>query len=60
MKLLITKLGISPQPPQEYYAKYGRWITHSWLKSIWEKVDKFNVTIEITTMPIDPPREGDK
>jgi hypothetical protein len=60
MELLITKLGISPQPLQESYAKYGKWITHSWLKSIWEKVDKFNITIEVATMPIEPPQEGDK
>jgi hypothetical protein len=60
IELLITELGISPQPLQESYAKYGKWITHSWLKLIWEKVDKFNITIEIATMPIDPPWEGDK
>jgi hypothetical protein len=52
MELLITELGISPQPLQESYAKYGKWITHSWLKLIWENVDKFNVTIEIVNMPI--------
>ncbi len=60
MELLITELDISSQPLQESYAKYGKWITHSWLKLIWEKVDKFNVTIEIVTMPIDPSWEGDK
>jgi hypothetical protein len=59
MELLITEMGISPQPLQESYAKYGKWITHSWLKLIWEEVDKFNVTIEIATMSIEPPREGD-
>jgi hypothetical protein len=31
-----------------------------WLKLIWEKADKFNVTIEIATLPIEPPWEGDK
>jgi hypothetical protein len=35
MELLLTKLGISPQPLQESYAKYGKWITHSWLKLIY-------------------------
>jgi hypothetical protein len=60
MELLIIELGISPQRLQESYAKYGKWITHSWLKLIWEKADNFNVTIEIATMPIDPPWEGDK
>jgi hypothetical protein len=53
-------MGISLQPLQESYATYGKWLTHSWLKSIWEKADKFNVTIDIATLPIEPPREGDK
>jgi hypothetical protein len=61
MELLITKMGISSQPLQEsYYATYGKWLTHLWLKLIWEKADKVNVTIEIATRPIEPPREGDK
>jgi hypothetical protein len=60
MELLITELGISSQPFQEPYGTYGTWITHSWLKSIWEKSHKFNVTIEIANLPIEPPREGDK
>jgi hypothetical protein len=33
---LITELGISSQPFQESYGTYGTWITHSWLKLIWE------------------------
>jgi hypothetical protein len=60
LELLITELGISSQPFQESYGKYGKWITHSWLKLIWEKADKFHVTIEIANLPIEPPREGDK
>jgi hypothetical protein len=59
-ELLITELGISSQPFQESYGKYGKWITHSWLKLIWEKADIFHVTIEIANLPIEPPREGDK
>jgi hypothetical protein len=60
MELLITEMCISSQPLQESYATYGKCLTHSWLKSIWEKADKFNNTIEIATLPIEPPREGDK
>jgi hypothetical protein len=40
--------------------KYGKWVTHSWLRSLWEKVDKFDVTVEIAPIPIDPPRMGDR
>ncbi len=32
----------------------------TWLKSVWEKVDKFWITVEIAPLPICPPREGDK
>jgi hypothetical protein len=60
MELLITELGVSSQPFQESYGTYGTWITHSWLKPIWEKAYKFNVTIEIANLPIEPPLEGDK
>ncbi len=60
MELLITKMGISLQPLQESYATYGKCLTHLWPKLIWEKADKFNVTIEIETLPIEPPWEGDK
>jgi hypothetical protein len=59
-KLLITVLGISSQPFQELYTTYGKWITHSWLKLIWEKVHRFIVTIEIATLPIKPPWQEDK
>jgi hypothetical protein len=59
-ELLITELGISSQPFQELYATYGKWIGHSWLKSIWEKVHRFNITIEIATLPIELPWEWDK
>ncbi len=54
-ELLIIELGISSQPFQESYATYGKWITHSWFKSIWEKACRFNITIEIKTLPIEPP-----
>ncbi len=30
------------------------------MKSIWEKIDKFNITVEIALLPISPPREGNK
>ncbi len=60
MELLLTELGILAQPLQESFVRYGKWITGTWLKSIWEKVDKFRITVEITPLPVCPPREGDK
>ncbi len=60
MELLLAELGISAQPLQESYERYGKWITSTWLKSVWEKVDMFCITVEIAPLPVCPPREGDK
>jgi hypothetical protein len=59
MELLITELGISAQPLCESFLKYGSWVTHTWLQSLWEKVDKFDITVEIAPLPMVPLREGD-
>jgi hypothetical protein len=60
MELHLTEVGISAQPLQESYVPYGEWITGTWLKSIWEKVNKLWITVEIAPLPVCPPREGDK
>jgi hypothetical protein len=60
MELFLTELGISAQLLQESYVRYGKWIMGTWLKSIWEKVDKFHITVEIAPLPVCPPRAGDK
>jgi hypothetical protein len=60
MELLITELGVSSQPLCESFWKYGTWVTHTWLHTLWEKVNKFNITVEIAPLLIYPPQEGDK
>jgi hypothetical protein len=60
MELLITELGISAQPLCKSFLKYGNWVTHTWLQSLWEKVNKLDITEEIAPLPMVPPREGDK
>jgi hypothetical protein len=60
MEILLTKLGLSPQPLQESFITNGKWVRNTWLKSIWEKVDRFDITIEIAPLPIQPPRKGDQ
>ena len=60
MELFLTELGISAQPLQESYERYGKWITSTWIKPVWEKVMKFSITVEIAPLPVSPPREGDK
>jgi hypothetical protein len=56
MELLTRELGVLSQPVGESFLKYGNWVTHSWLQSLWEKVDKFNITVKIASIPINPPR----
>jgi hypothetical protein len=36
MEVLLTNLGMSPQPLQASYADYGIWVTNTWPKSVWE------------------------
>ncbi len=60
MELLITEVGISAQPLCQPFLKYGTWVTHTWWQSLWEKVDKFAITVEIAPLPMVPPRECDK
>ena len=60
MELLITEVGVSAQPLCKSFLKNGSWVTHTWLQSLWEKVDKFDITVEIAPLPMVPTREGDK
>ena len=60
MELLVVELGVSLQPLQESYTKYSSWITHSWLKSLWEKVDLFRIVVEVNNIELVMPREGDQ
>ena len=55
LELLIIELGISSQPFQESFSKYGSRVTLSWLKSVWEKVDSFKVRIQLRSLEINPP-----
>lgn len=61
MELLLgIELGISLQPLQESYKKYGEWVTGGWYKSVWEKLDIFGFHVEINNIPLLLPREGDQ
>ena len=59
MEFLIIELGISLQPLQESYVRYSKFVTHSWLKTLWEKVDMFDFLIEVNNISLKPPRQGD-
>ena len=47
LELLTLEMGISSQPLQESYKRFGSWITEGWFKSLWEKVDMFEITAEV-------------
>lgn len=52
MELLVTELGISLQPLQESYRRYSCFVTNSWLKTLWEKVDMFDFSIEVNNIQL--------
>jgi hypothetical protein len=60
MELFITESGLSLQPLQGPFATYGKLITNTWIRSVWEKASKFDITIKIAPLPICPLREEDK
>jgi hypothetical protein len=45
--LLLVELGMSFQPLQLSYNKFGDMVTTSWLKQVWEKLDRFNVVVMV-------------
>ena len=47
LELLTLEMGISSQPLQESYKRYGPWITAGWFKILWEKVDMVRITVEV-------------
>ena len=59
LELLTLEMGISSQPLQESYKRYGPWITAGWFKSIWEKVDMFGIKVEVCNIPLLQPRKRD-
>ena len=60
MELFIIELGLSTQPLSKNYTVGSHWTTHSWLRSVWEKVHLFHVEVEIGNVKISPPRVEDE
>jgi hypothetical protein len=54
--LLLLELGVSFQPLPSSYQKFSFLATHTWMKMLWEKLDKFNVTIQTAESPLKFPR----
>jgi hypothetical protein len=60
LSLLFVELGLSFQPQQESYKRYGYLVTHTWMKMLWEKSSMFNMqeVIAVAGQPEEYPREG--
>jgi hypothetical protein len=59
MELMVIKGGISNQILAQPFPRYNKWVSHCWLKSVWEKIYFFNLTVEIKTLPLQPSSEND-
>ncbi len=57
MEALIIELGMSLQPLGVKYKTHSAWVTNSWLKFLWEKIDIFNLTVEVNNEDLEQPRE---
>ncbi len=57
MELLVTEGGVSTQILAEPFARYSKWVTHCWLRLVWEKVDRFCLQTEVLELLLGLPRE---
>ena len=62
LEYMILELGVSFQPLQLSYKKYSKRLTDCWLKSLWEKCQKFGVVVTFHhhEQELQMPRDGDK
>ena len=57
MELMMIKLGMGTEPFWLDYSKYGRMVTESWLKSLWEKADRLGITLTDYMVEMPMPRK---
>jgi hypothetical protein len=57
---LVIELGMSEQPFQHSFQRFGKFVTWSWVAALWEKCDFYDITVEVNDVPIQLPRERDK
>jgi hypothetical protein len=58
--LFFVELGLSFQPLQDSYKRYGNLVTHSWMKRLWEKLSAFSVKVLIADTDQQLPRENNQ
>lgn len=59
VELLAIELGMSDQPFTLDFSRYGQRATHGFCTSLWSKLSKFNLKLEIRNISLRPPREHD-
>ena len=57
--LLLVELGMSFQPFLLSYANFGHMVTTSWLKRVWEKLDRFKFLVTVHNLQSLFPQDGD-
>jgi hypothetical protein len=50
LELLVVDLGLSFQPFRVSYKQYGGWVTMSWLKRVWEKVNNYGFVLTVNNL----------
>jgi hypothetical protein len=60
MELLVIEAGVSTQILSTDYTRYSGWVSHCWLKKVWEKVSIFNLRVEIRELPLSFSRANDE
>jgi hypothetical protein len=57
---LLLELGVSFQPLQSSYQQFSFQATHTWMKMLWEKLDKFGIVIQTAESSFQFPQRGNK
>jgi hypothetical protein len=59
MELMVIKGGVSTQILSQPFLRFSKWVMHCWLWLVWEKVDLFQVHVEVSELPLAFPCERD-
>ena len=61
MEFFVLEMGLSAKHPfAPSYKKFNSLVTDSWLKSLWEKISTFGISVSIGNIDLTPPRVNDK
>ncbi len=60
MEMFVLELGLSNQSFEVPYKPNKDLVTHLWIKTLWEKISLFGITVELANLDIPFPKQGDK